>query len=68
MQQRVASSTRRSAWYDDKPHPTFSGALALVRRQLWAQSNFRGSCSGVDTVKVPRVLLDRLTDAVCYAA
>ena len=29
-------SIRRTAWYD-KSHPTFSDALALVRRKLWSQ-------------------------------
>lgn len=67
MQRRVAGNVRRSAWYE-KPHPTFSDALALVRRQLWAQTDFCGSSSDTDTVKVPRELLNRLTDAVCYAA
>lgn len=67
MQQRVAGDVRRSAWYD-KPHPTFCDALALVRRQLWAQSNFCGSSSDTDTLKVPRELLKQLTDAVCYAS
>jgi hypothetical protein len=67
MQQRVAGDVRRSAWYD-KSHPTFCDALALVRRQLWAQSNFCGSSSDTDTLKVPRELLKQLTDAVCYAS
>jgi hypothetical protein len=67
MQRWATGNVRRSAWYD-KPHPTFSDALAAVRRQLWAQSNFYGSSSDADTVKVPRELLDRLTNAVCYAA
>ena len=58
---------RRAAWYD-KTHPTFSDALALVRRELWAQeATFCGSC-GSETVKVPREFIERLTDAVCYAA
>jgi hypothetical protein len=30
-----ADSARQTAWYR-KPHPTFSDALAQVRRQLWA--------------------------------
>jgi hypothetical protein len=33
MQRRVAGNVRRSAWYD-KPYPTFSDALALVRGQF----------------------------------
>ncbi len=60
-------TVRRSAWYD-KEHPTFSDALALVRGELWAHSVFHGSPRGTDTVKVPRAFVERLTDAVCYAA
>jgi hypothetical protein len=64
-----AHSARQTAWYR-KPHPTFSDALAQVRRQLWAQeqATFRGSPREVDTVKVPREFMERLTEAVCYAA
>jgi hypothetical protein len=68
---RMAPSTatiRRTAWYD-KPRPTFSDALALVRKELWAQEEtFRGSLPRNDMVKVPREFVERLTDAVCYAA
>jgi hypothetical protein len=43
--------------------------LALVRKGLWAQeATFCGSARETDMVKVPRVLVERLTDAVCYAA
>ena len=64
-----ADSARQTAWYS-KLHPTFSDALAQVRRQLWARERetFRGSPSEVDAVKVPRQFIERLTDAVCYAA
>jgi hypothetical protein len=64
-----ADSARQTAWYR-KPHPTFSDALAQVRRQLWTQeqATFRGSPPEVDAVKVPREFVERLTDAVCYAA
>jgi hypothetical protein len=63
------SAARRTAWYA-KRHPTFSDALALVRRELWAQeeATFRGSARETDMVKVPRGFVERLTDAVCYAA
>jgi len=61
-------SIRRTAWYD-KSHPTFSDALALVRRKLWSQeATFRGSVREEQTVKVPRKFIERLTDTVCYAA
>ena len=62
-----AKFARRAAWYE-KPRPTFSDALALARRELWAQATFWGSSRETDTVKVPRAFVERLTDAVCYAA
>ncbi len=60
---------RRTAWYH-KPHPTFSDALALVRKELWAQEEetFCGSSQEADMVKVPREFMERLTEAVCYTA
>jgi hypothetical protein len=35
---------------------------------LWAHETFCGSLSATDTVKVPRAFVERLTEAVCYAA
>jgi hypothetical protein len=58
---------RQAAWYH-KRDPTFSDALALVRKELWAHETFCGSPSATDTVKVPRAFVERLTEAVCYAA
>jgi hypothetical protein len=59
---------RRAAWYE-KQRPTFSDALALVRKGLWArEATFCGSYAETDTAKVPWALVERLTDAVCYAA
>jgi DDE superfamily endonuclease len=64
----AGASRRRAAWYH-KRHPTFADALALVRKELWArEQTFCGSPSATDTVKVPRAFVERLTDAVCYAA
>lgn len=59
--------TRTAAWYS-KPQPTFSDALALARRCLWSSTHFQTSQLKTEMVKVPRALLERLTDAVCYAA
>jgi hypothetical protein len=67
MAEGGAGAVRRTAWYD-KPHPTFSDALALVRKELWAHSSFCGSPQDDEMVKVPREFMERLTDAVCYAA
>jgi DDE superfamily endonuclease len=65
---KSARTVRRTAWYR-KPYPTFSDALALVRKELWApETTFCGSLREVETVKVPREFVDRLTDALCYAA
>ena len=58
---------RQVAWYD-KSYPTFSDALALVRKELWVQETFCRSSWETDTVKVPRAFMERLTDTVCYAA
>src|SRR4051794_17918020 len=62
-----SGALRQAAWYR-KPHPTFSDALALVRRELWAEGTFCGSAREADTVKVPRVFVERLTETLCYAA
>lgn len=69
MADQPTEIVRRAAWYD-KTHPTFSDALALVRKELWAweKETFCGSPREDDMVKVPRRFVERLTDAVCYAA
>jgi len=58
---------RAAAWYN-KQTPTFSDAIAIVRRCLWKNCHFSMSCEKDEIVKVPRALLERLTDVVCYAA
>jgi hypothetical protein len=69
MRQAAGAFRRQAAWYH-KRHPTFADAIALVRKELWAQEErtFCGSPSATDTVKVPRLFMERLTEAVCYAA
>jgi len=57
---------RQAAWYE-KPLPTFSDALAIVRYHLWQETSFRTSVSEADMQKVPRALLKRFVDALCYA-
>ena len=64
---QAAGAFRRTAWYH-KAHPTFADALALVRKELWAHTTFHGLPSDTETVKVPKVFMERLTDALCYAA
>jgi hypothetical protein len=60
-------TVRRAAWYR-KTHPTFSDALALVRKELWAHATFRRSPQDTDTVEVPRAFVEHLTETLCYAA
>ncbi len=69
MRKAAGVFRRQAGWYH-KPHPTFADALALVRKELWAQEEqtFDGSPWEADTIKVPRAYVERLTDAVCYAA
>jgi hypothetical protein len=58
---------RQTAWYE-KSAPTFSDALAAVRRHLWRQQTFFISPSDREIVKLSRSMLDRLTDSLAYAA
>lgn len=58
---------RTTAWYP-KPQATFSDAIALVRRALWRAEHFSISGAPLEMVKIPRSLLERFTDALCYAA
>ena len=62
-----ATCVRRTAWYR-KTRPTFSDAMALVRRHLWNHLPFSLSPQETDMMKIPRVLLERFTEALCYAA
>jgi hypothetical protein len=59
---------RQAAGYR-KRDPTFADALALVRRARWdQQATLCMSDREADMEQVPRALVQRLTDALCYAA
>jgi hypothetical protein len=58
---------RRAAWYP-KPQITFSDALAVVRYHLWTAAISSDSADHADLAKIPRALLDRLTQAACFPA
>jgi hypothetical protein len=61
---------RQAAWYP-KPEPTFSDALAAVRRHLWTTGANLNSPAppGAPLLANPRPhLLSFLVDAACYAA
>ncbi len=54
-----------AAWYR-KRQATFSDVLATVRWTLWNTLSFQTSPTDPDMVLVPRGVLTRLTQAVCY--
>jgi hypothetical protein len=62
-----ACPLRTAAWYA-KPAPTFSDAIALVRRSLWLSSTFSTPPRIPLVHKVPPWLIERLLDTLCYAA
>ena len=61
------TSVPSTAWYR-QTRPTFADAIALVRRQLWAHSSFSTSHQETEMRQIPRALLERFTEALCYAA
>jgi len=62
-----ASPPRGASWYP-KPLPTFSDALAAVRRELWTRRDLPTSSQMLDIVKIPAITLNSLINAACYAA
>lgn len=57
---------RHAAWYA-KTIPTFSDAIALVRRRIWEHWGFCMSRFAPDIQKSHPDLLNRLFEAVCYS-
>jgi hypothetical protein len=66
---KIAGSLRprSAAWYR-KREPSFSDAIAAVRRIFWSAPSFSMSRHPPDSVKIPIALMERLTEALCYAA
>jgi len=62
-----ACPVRTAAWYP-KPAPTFSDAMALVRRSLWLSAIFYTPPPTLPVCNAPSWLLERLLDTLCYAA
>jgi len=56
---------RQAAWYP-KQTPTFSDALALVRRQIWQSHHFSISTPQGDIRKIPVSEIQPWLDALCY--
>jgi DDE superfamily endonuclease/Archaeal putative transposase ISC1217 len=67
LQSTFACSLPHAAWYR-KQLPTFSDALAWVRKRLWQVQSFHLSGKMPDMVKIPKALLDNWSDLLCYAA
>jgi hypothetical protein len=67
LEKRQLLQVRSAAWYP-KTVPTFSDAIAAVRRHLWAQGNLLQSRSEPEYERIPEPLLRRLADALAYAA
>jgi DDE superfamily endonuclease len=67
LHQRGKLSLRSSAWYR-KTQFTFSDTIAAVRQQLWSSLPYARSPKKRDHIKIPRLLFQHLTEALCYAA
>jgi hypothetical protein len=67
LHQQRKLSLRSSAWYG-KPQLTFSDTIAAVRQQFWSNPPFTRSSKKRDQIKIPRLLFQHLTEALCYAA
>ena len=65
--QGAAVRPHPAAWYD-KSQPTFSDAIAAVRRVLWAPEDFSFSRQQAQNVEIPARLLTRLVETLCLAA
>ncbi len=67
LQQRQSIETQCSAWYQ-KVTPTFSDALALVRKQLWTRQQFLTSSSAVEVDYFNEPLVKHLCAMMARAA
>lgn len=62
-----APAVRLASWYR-KSAPTFSDALANIRRELWTGGILRASRQMLDPTKIPAPRLNALIDLACYVA
>jgi hypothetical protein len=65
--EKGATCLHSTAW-SSKTRPTFLEAMALVRQQLWEHIHFSMSPQETEMMQIPRALLERFTEALCYAA
>ena len=64
---KAAPLTRTASWYP-KPLPTFSDAIAAVRRELWTTGILHTSTSSPDFLKINSTSFISLINVACYAA
>ncbi len=67
LHERQLLTVRQAAWYRKK-RPTFSDALAAVRRELWEAAVFTTCTPKWDVQKLQRALVERFADTLCSAA
>ena len=67
LQQQQGIEAQRSAWYQ-KMKPTFSDALALVRKQLWGKQQFLTSPSEAEVKYLNHPLIQHLCTIIARAA
>ncbi len=65
--EREPLPVRQAAWYA-KERPTFTDAIAAVRRELWEYALFCTLSPKADVQKLQQALLQRFGDALCSAA
>ena len=68
MRQAAGDLPAQAAWYHKSPSDLRRCFGAWCARSCGPDATFYGSPAQTDTVKVPRAFVERLTDAVCYAA
>jgi hypothetical protein len=67
LPERERRQVAEAAWYH-KPQPTFSDALAAVRRAIWREQAFVTSRRRSHSTKLRNALPDAWAYALCYAA
>jgi hypothetical protein len=58
---------RQAVWYQKKV-ATFSDAIGCVRQQIWEWKSFQTSENEWEMIKIPRPLLECLTDTLCFVS
>ena len=67
QQPSTAVRPHPAAWYS-KHQPTFSDAIAAVRRVLWSPPGYSMSRPGSESIEIPITLLNRFVETLCLAA